>query len=193
MLGPKPGDYVLDCGACYGGTSFYFADMVGPRGKVISFEFFLTTSTVLRSNIKANERLVPRIVLHKAPLWHTANKPMFIEFSGPASQVYEADKPKTPDARQVTSTTIDEVCKDLHRVDLIKADIEGAELYALVGGQSVLEKFRPTLAMCVYHKLIDFYELPKLIDDLKLGYRFYLQHSSIHGDETVLFADAKGT
>jgi hypothetical protein len=44
VLGPKPGDYVLDCRACYGGTSLYFADMVGPRGKVISFEFFLTTS-----------------------------------------------------------------------------------------------------------------------------------------------------
>ncbi len=193
VLGPKPGDYVLDCGACYGGTSLYFADMVGLRGEVISFEFFPDNITVLKSNIQENERLAPRIALHEAPLWHTANKPMFIEFGGPAAQVYEADKPKTLKDRKVISTTIDEACKDVHRVDLIKADIEGSELYALIGGKSVLENFRPTLAICVYHKLIDFYEIPKWLDDLNLGYRFYLQHSSIHGDETVLFADTRST
>jgi hypothetical protein len=43
----------------------------------------------------------------------------------------------------------------------------------------------------VYHKLIDFFEIPQLLHGLNLGYRFYLQHSTVHGDETVLFAQAR--
>jgi FkbM family methyltransferase len=192
VLGPKWGDYVLDCGACYGGTSLYFADMVGPNGKVITFEFFPDNIKVLKRNISENPTLAPRIDLHEAPVWHTNRKSMFIEFGGPAAQVYEADSAKNTGALQVISTTIDETCKDLPRVDFIKADIEGSELYSLFGAQETLKRHGPTLAMCVYHKLIDFYETPKWLDDLNLGYKFYLQHSSIHGDETVLFADARG-
>lgn len=191
-IGPRLGDHVLDCGACWGGTSLYFADMVGPSGKVTSFEFFPENIEVFERNVSENPRLAPRIDLHKAPVWRTANRPMFIEYGGPAAQVYEAEKAKDPNARRVVSTTIDEVCQGLPRVDFIKADIEGSELYALVGARSTLEKFKPTLAICVYHKLFDFYEIPGWLDDLKLGYRFYLQHSSIHGDETVLFAEARG-
>lgn len=190
-LGPAPGDHVLDCGACYGGTSLYFADMVGPTGKVTSFEFFPENIDVFNRNLRENPHLAWRINLHKAPLWYEPHRPMFIEFAGPAAQVYQADTPKTAGAHQVVSTTIDEACKEADRVDFIKADIEGTELYALVGGKNTIEKFKPTLAMCVYHKLIDFYEIPRWLNDLKLGYRFYLQHSSIHGDETVLFADAR--
>lgn len=190
-LGPLPGDHVLDCGACYGGTSLYFADMVGPTGKVTSFEFFPDNIEVFDRNLDENPRLAFRIDLRQAPLWHEARRSMFIEFAGPAAQVYHADNPKNPNAHRVVSTTIEEACKNASRVDFIKADIEGSELYALVGGKNVLEKFKPTLAICVYHKLIDFYEIPQWLDDLKLGYRFYLQHSSIHGDETVLFADAR--
>ncbi len=191
-IGPMMGDYVLDCGACYGGTSLYFADMVGPSGKVISFEFFPENIEVFKRNVSENPRLAPRIELCEAPVWREARRSMFIEYGGPAAQVYQADKPRHPNARQVISTTIDETCKDLPRVDLIKGDIEGSEFYALLGGKNTIEKFKPTLAMAVYHKLIDFYEIPQWLDNLKLGYRFYLQHSSIHGDETVLFADARG-
>ena len=68
-------------------------------------------------------------------------------------------------------------------------DIEGAEYQALVAARRTIERFRPTLALCVYHKLMDFYELPQFVDRLDLGYKFYLQHSTVHGDETVVFAE----
>lgn len=37
-------------GACFGGTSLYFADRVGATGKVISFEFFPDNITVFKEN-----------------------------------------------------------------------------------------------------------------------------------------------
>lgn len=73
-------------------------------------------------------------------------------------------------------------------VDFIKMDIEGSELSALKGAKATILKHQPILAICVYHNLKDFYEIPKFISELKIGYQFYLQHSTVHGDETVLFA-----
>jgi len=45
----------------------------------------------------------------------------------------------------------------------------------------------------VYHDFKDFWEIPQFLDRLVLGYRFYLQHFTIHGEETVLFAKTRQT
>jgi hypothetical protein len=42
----------------------------------------------------------------------------------------------------------------------------------------------------VYHKPEDLIELPRFIENLDLGYRFFLDHFTIHQEETVLFAVA---
>ena len=55
----------------------------------------------------------------------------------------------------------------------------------------VLHHFKPKLAITVYHSLEDFWEIPRWIDGLGLGYKFYLRHFTIHAEETVLFAIAK--
>ena len=44
--------------------------------------------------------------------------------------------------------------------------------------------------MSVYHNLSDFWTIPRYIESLDLGYKFYLRHFTIHAEETVLFAVA---
>jgi hypothetical protein len=78
--------------------------------------------------------------------------------------------------------------EQLDRIDFIKMDIEGGELPALKGAERVLRSFKPKLAISVYHNLRDFWEIPQWLNDLKLGYEFYLRHFTIHHEETVLFA-----
>lgn len=80
--------------------------------------------------------------------------------------------------------------EQLKRLDFIKMDIEGAELAALKGAEQSIRRFRPKLAISVYHQLQDFWEIPQWIDSLGLGYRFHLRHFTIHQEETVLFAQA---
>jgi hypothetical protein len=89
--------------------------------------------------------------------------------------------------------TIDDFVADrgLARLDLIKTDIEGAEMGALRGAEQTLRRFRPNLALSVYHKDSDFVEMPGYLEGLNLGYRFYLDHFTIYGEETVLFATAR--
>ena len=76
------------------------------------------------------------------------------------------------------------------KIDFIKMDIEGAELEALKGAEKTIRNYKPRLAICVYHKLQDFWEIPNWISSLNLGYKFHLRHFTTHSDETVLFAES---
>jgi hypothetical protein len=81
--------------------------------------------------------------------------------------------------------------KRLQRVDFIKMDIEGAELQALRGAEQTIRAFRPKLAIALYHNWSDFITIPGYLENLAVGYQFYLGHVTIHWGETILFARAK--
>jgi hypothetical protein len=71
-------------------------------------------------------------------------------------------------------------------------DIEGAECDALAGAREVLLRFRPTLAISLYHRPSDFVTIPRFLDDLALDYRFHLDHHTLYLNESVLFAVPAG-
>lgn len=71
----------------------------------------------------------------------------------------------------------------------IKMDIEGAEQEALKGARRIICEKRPKLAICVYHKPDDLYEIMRILHELQPDYRFILRQC--HGDgynEQVLYA-----
>lgn len=82
---------------------------------------------------------------------------------------------------------IDKVCAQ-DKVTFIKMDIEGAEVEALKGAQQTIIKNKPQLAICVYHKPNDIYEIPFLLKDWVPEYKFYIRHHSVTFVETVLYA-----
>lgn len=63
---------------------------------------------------------------------------------------------------------------------LIKMDIEGAEQGALAGCARHIREDRPKLALSVYHNFEDLWKLPRMIEDLVPGYRFYFRY---HGGD----------
>ena len=85
---------------------------------------------------------------------------------------------------------IDDVVQSLKldRVDFLKMDIEGAEGGALLGAQDTIRRFRPKLAISAYHRVGDLYVLPRLIRKLLPDYRLHLDHHTIHGEETLIYA-----
>lgn len=62
-------------------------------------------------------------------------------------------------------------------VTLIKMDIEGSELRALCGARGTIEKYRPKLYVCAYHRNEDLFTLPMKILELDDSYRLYFRHS----------------
>jgi FkbM family methyltransferase len=71
----------------------------------------------------------------------------------------------------------------------IKYDLEGAEKEALLGAAGIIGRKRPKLAVSVYHKPEDIYELPRLIWEMHPYCRFTLRHYTSGGmTETVMYA-----
>ena len=84
-------------------------------------------------------------------------------------------------------TTIDEVLGG-RRLTYIKMNIEGAEPDALRGGQKSIQKWLPRLAISVYHRPADLWQIPKQVLELNAGYELYLRQHDGGIIETVLYA-----
>jgi len=188
LIEANEGDYVIDAGGCWADTALYFASKVGKHGKVVSFEFLPRNLEIYQRNLDLNPDLARRIKLCPFPLWSCSDKELFINGHGPATSVGGA--PMAEDAQVVRTISIDDHVEreELGRVNFIKMDIEGAELSALQGAEATLRRFRPKLAISVYHNLSDFWKIPQYLNSLNLGYRFHLRHFTIHAEESVLFA-----
>ena len=74
------------------------------------------------------------------------------------------------------------------RPNLIKMDIEGAEYAALWGARHTLAEHRPGLAICLYHCPAHLWQIPLLLRDWNLGYRFYMRVHCYNGFDLVLYA-----
>jgi hypothetical protein len=84
-------------------------------------------------------------------------------------------------------TTIDELLKG-GPATFIKMDIEGAELVALKGAKQTIKKYKPKLAVCVYHKPLDIVEIPLYLKKLVPEYKLFLRHYSDFGFDTIRYA-----
>jgi FkbM family methyltransferase len=187
------GDYVIDAGGCWGDTALYFAHLAGPDGRVASFEFLPSNVEIFKKNLSLNPDLSRRIHLHPNAVWSRSGEKLEVTECGPGTSVAPGTSTESqttnPKGSSVETKCIDDLVKpDFDRVDFIKMDIEGSELEALHGAEAVLKKFKPKLAITVYHNFEDYWTIPQYIESLGLGYRFYLRHFTMHAEETVLFA-----
>ena len=73
-------------------------------------------------------------------------------------------------------------------VTLIKMDIEGAEMNALRGAENIIRTRKPKMAICVYHDLRHFYEVPLYLKSLVPEYKIYFRHHTKSCYETVCYA-----
>lgn len=87
---------------------------------------------------------------------------------------------------QISVRRLDDVVK--HTVGFIKLDVEGQEMHALLGAQQIIQRDRPLLAVCVYHRPGDMLDIMTYLHALVPQYRFYLRHYSQIHYETVLYA-----
>jgi FkbM family methyltransferase len=184
------GDSVIDGGACYGDTSLFFAQRVGPAGKVYGFEFMRDNVEVYERNLAMNPNLAERITRVSEALWSDDGVSLHYVPFGPATTI--SGTTTKPASSQARGTTIDAFAQraNIDNVGFIKMDIEGSEFDALRGAEHILRRDKPRLAISVYHRDEDFVRIPAYLAHLNLGYRFYLDHFTIYGEETVLFATA---
>jgi FkbM family methyltransferase len=186
----EPGDVVLDVGGCWGDTALYFADLVGPGGKVYTFEFDPESLEILRANLSLNPELSERIEIVEKALWDRSGETLEIVQAGRCTSVSEDDGASK--GRRVQTITLDDFIEreGLDRLSFIKMDVEGAECNVLSGASGALREFAPKLAIAAYHKDDDLVKIPELIAPDELEWQLYLGSFSAVEAETVLFGRA---
>ena len=89
--------------------------------------------------------------------------------------------------QEVDAVSLDEYLKD-EQPTLIKMDIEGAELAALNGAQTLIAACQPVMAICVYHRQDHLWRIPLWLKRHMPGARFYLKAHCVDGFELVCYA-----
>jgi len=150
----KHGDTVIDAGAHVGIWTEIFSDAVDSDGSVVAFE----------PDFRALGYLVPNMYyrknVHVVPLglWNESD---FLPFGidkhlGVSSYLNWVGNTSNPGYQLTKVDTLDNYLKELYinKVNLIKMDVEGAEVRALEGATNIL-KNTEALAIATYHKTME--------------------------------------
>jgi FkbM family methyltransferase len=153
-----PGDVCIDVGAAGGAHLLVMARRVGPAGRVLGFEPRPGSHRFLEWVVRVTG-LADRVSLHPLALADEPGAqplrvpvvPTRAHFRGSTDDPDDAAAFATLPHREieVTTSTLDgEVARhDLAHVDLIKCDVEGAELLVLAGARQVLADHRPVVVL----------------------------------------------
>lgn len=173
-------DVFLDIGGYIGDTIEQFIEITnGNYDKIISFEPNPNNHKRIEHvvNKSKNVTLIKKGISDKSEL---LNFSISDGFDSSASFDTEAND------FQIEVDSIDNLINE--KITFIKMDIEGLEMRALHGGINTIKKYKPKLAICIYHKISDFVEVYNFIASLDLGYKFYVRHHSFAQFETVMYA-----
>lgn len=147
----KKGMTVIDIGAHHGYYSLYFAKCVGPTGRVFSFEPVPENFALLRKNILLNN--ISWIETFPDALFSCTKD---ISFAAPDESLASGDGSLVEGrgGRQILvhAVTLDSFCTPAQiRPDVIKMDVEGAELDVLLGAREIITRYSPKLLIELHH------------------------------------------
>jgi FkbM family methyltransferase len=168
-----PGMTVVDVGAHVGLHTLPFSREVGKAGRVIAVEPSPANAALLRKHLIwngcENVAVVEAAVGEHAGYIEFAFRPDPTDPGGFANSVaYDIGGDKA----RVKVATIDEICRGL-MPNVIKIDIEGAELLAIRGAREVLSRSSPVLFVAVHPDAMQMLRTSpsELVDFLReLGY-----------------------
>lgn len=144
-------DCVFDIGGHIGLVTLPMSRAVAPAGRVFSFEPGEANLDYLRFHLARNDAANVEVV--DALVGDSDGCVDFFEQSGATGQNSVVLK-KNPEAYQRVrrrQVSLDKFCTDRElRPEIIKVDVEGAELAVLRGAREILRRDRPTLFLSVH-------------------------------------------
>jgi FkbM family methyltransferase len=147
----RPGDAALDVGAHIGLFTVVMARLVGPAGRVFSFEPTPTTRRVLERTVRLN-RCSDRVEVRAEAVTRVSGRADFFDTGDVASN----SNSLVASGRHRRQFSVDAVAVDEFlsarklSVGFLKIDVEGAELDALRGAEQTLRRDRPAVALALH-------------------------------------------
>ena len=153
---PVAGTFI-DVGAHVGGITLPAASHVGPEGRVLAIEPNPNTATVLRRNLTKN-LLKNTTVVELACLDERKRTVFYVNDSSHSGK--SSLSGRNAGSRQTVTIecdTLDSIAAthEVDRVDVVKIDVEGAELQVLKGMERLLKEFLPIVILEVEPTLLE--------------------------------------
>jgi FkbM family methyltransferase len=145
----KPGDVVFEGGAQHGTETLVYSTLVGPAGKVVSFEAEAGLAARLGREVERQGR-TQNVVLHEALGAEPGTavfEPSPTEENNTGLGTLAAPGAKSANGVEVTVSTLDDAMAEHGSPQLVVMDIQGGELAALKGATRVLREARPMIVL----------------------------------------------
>ena len=185
LIAPFPANVIfVDCGAYDGDTiRGFLAHQGGQFGMIVAFEPDSQNYAALTEYVRSlGAQTSARIHLHRGAIGEHSGSIRFRETGDMSAAI-------APDGTErVEIFALDDAVPRANGPTYIKFDIEGFEMAALRGTADLLVSTRPTLAVSVYHRPADLWEIPLYLHDLGLGYRLHLRTEGSDGMDVVCYA-----
>ncbi|MGH2838838.1 MAG: FkbM family methyltransferase [Thermoleophilaceae bacterium] len=146
-----PGDSVIDVGANFGAYSYHLSLLTGDSGRVFAFEAAPDTSRSLR-RVLASLGVTERVEVVEKAVGDRSGTVSFVvprrsdgsADAGRAAVVMSTDTgAASSNELTVPLTRLDDEIPPDREVSFIKIDIEGADLFALRGAETIIARSRP--------------------------------------------------
>lgn len=180
-------EVLLDIGAYTGDTLEAFNKQYkNGWGKYIGLEADKDMFTELKKTV-SNLNLENKCEIYNLAAWNEKTTLLF-DCNAGSSRIDESSQ---QGKMAVEADRLDNVLKN-KKVSFVKMDIEGAEYNAILGMREIIQQNLPILAICVYHRREDFYNITDLIEDIVPGeYSFFMRQYRYTPTETVCYAIPK--
>jgi len=172
----------VDVGCLDFSTSSLFLKYCPNTLKIYVVEPIYEQIEIIKRNIKQSGFTNVKII--NGALWSHNTKLNFdVHEIKSASKVIEAS-----DAlNEIDAYALDDIIDIDDKITFIKMDIEGSELEALKGSERIIKKYKPKLAISIYHKPFDYVDIPLYIKSIVPEYRMFFRHYTSFDTETVLY------
>ena len=184
------GDYVIDGGVSeYLDVTFDFLEKIGETGFLYGFEPNITVKDVIENGLKPYSN----VKMEYKALWDKNEKMTLYLGKFSDSRLKTNEEFTYYNEIVVDTITIDSFAEqeNFKKLDIIKLDIEGAELEALKGAEKNIRKFKPKMIISAYHFPEDIFQIINYINSLNLGYKFWLGYHLPYSDRfanVILYA-----
>jgi FkbM family methyltransferase len=190
----KPGHVFFDIGAHHGWVSMWTLPLVGQEGAVYSFEPSPANLSILQWHRTINNFLQWMIVPKAVSNEDAVEKQFFLIDSGDSPMnSLTTGVPGLPlmEGRDVgkisiPTITLDTFCREFGvRPNLVKIDVEGAELLVLRGAGSLLGESSPTIILAVHPYWLPTGQSPVQIIELLKAYGYTVFDSKGNSVESL--------
>lgn len=168
----------VDCGAYNGDTIDEFLKVTNNKFEnIIAFELDGDNYKILNETVSSYENgISEKIKCYNYGVWNEESEITYGKGadndSSDGISIYKDNNKDIAKAVKLDDILLGD------KITLIKMDIEGAEQNALKGAENIIKKQKPKMAICLYHRLDDFWKIPLYLKKIVPQYKISIRHHS---------------